>query len=80
MRNYFNLFHTVYDDYITIVSKNLKLYGQYIWEELLKHQEDGIKITRKKSKFHVEEIFVLSFVAGFNGMGVDFKKINAIMK
>ena len=80
LREYFNIFVSVYIDDLLIYSNSMQEHREHIYTILQKLREAGLHINIDKCEFHIEEVLYLGMIVGRHGIKIDPMKVAAVKK
>jgi hypothetical protein len=80
LREYLDVFVIVYLDDILIFSKTEEEYKEHIKKILRKLIDENLRIKIEKTEFYAKEVDFLGFIIGREGVKMDKKKIQIILK
>ena len=78
LREYLDIFISVYIDDLLIYSNSFREYKEYIYKILRILRENSLQIDIKKYKFYIEEILYLGIIIERYSIKIDSVKITTI--
>ena len=78
LREYLNVFYTVYIDNILIYSNSVKEHEEHVRKVLKALRDAGLQLEVEKCEFHVTETVYLGLIVSKDGICMDPKKVTAI--
>ena len=78
LREYLDVFVTVYIDNILIYSENKEEHRVHVRKVLTALNKEGIQLKQEKSEFHKQEIGFLGYIVRPGEVRMDLSKVTAI--
>ena len=78
LREYLDIFVSIYIDNLLIYSNSLREYKEHICKILRILRENGLQVDIKKYEFYIKEVLYLSIIIGKHSIKIDSAKVAAV--